>query len=104
MDGLPGNGGISEGRADAELIWGEETPGRTEDFEAETLAEAKYEDPEQSQIIGVGAGAPEVEARGESGGAAGVAASSGSAAWRRRLSPHHRRAVGSFFARGEGEH
>jgi hypothetical protein len=104
MDGMPGNGGISRGRADAELIWGEETAGRTDDFEAKTLTGAKYEDPEQSKVIGVGASAPDVEARGEGAGTAGVTASTGSAAWHRRLSPHHRRAVGSFFARGEGEH
>ncbi len=102
-DGLPGRGGISRGRADAELIWGEETPGREEDFEAQMLREARYSDPENSQIVGVGATAPEVEARPEAAGSADVGASTGSAAWRRRLSPHHRRAVGSFFARGEGE-
>jgi hypothetical protein len=100
---MPGRGGVSRGRADAELIWGEETAGRTDEFEAQMLEEARYADPENSRIVGVGSTAPEVEVQPEAAGSAEVGASTGSAAWRRRLSPHHRRAVGSFFARGEGD-
>jgi len=94
---MPGNGGISRGRGDAELIWGEESQGRSEDFEAEVLPGARFMDIENTRLLGVGSAAPEVNAVGESGGHAAAAASSVKTAWRRRLSPHHRKAVGSFF-------
>lgn len=93
----PGAGGISRGRADAPMIWGDESPGRTDQFEAKALPDAEYIDAENSQILGVGSASPTVEPTAEGGGAVEVSASAGQAAWRRRLSPRHRRAVGTFF-------
>ena len=90
-------GGVSRGRADAELIWGEETPGHTGQFEAEMLERSKYSDPESSVLIGVATAQPQVDARPEGSSAAEVDASTGNSAWRRRLSPRHRRAVSTFF-------
>ena len=79
------------------MIWGDESPGRTDQFEARALPDAEYLDAEHSQILGVGSASPTVEPVAGGGGAREVAASAGKTAWRRRLSPHHRRAVGSFF-------
>jgi hypothetical protein len=63
------------------------------------LPAARYSDPEHSLTIGVGASAPEVDPQAESAGNADVALSAGRAAWKRRLAPHHREAVKTFFTR-----
>jgi hypothetical protein len=94
---FPGNGGVSRGRADAELTWGEETPGRTDQFEPEQLPDAKVLDPGSTAIVGVGARAPEVEPRAGGSGLVEVQASAGKSAWKRRLAPRHRDAVKGFF-------
>lgn len=93
----PGTGGIDRGRADAALIWGEETAGRLDAFEVEALSPAEVLDLESSAILGVGAAAPEALPRGEGAGLAGATGSVGKAAWKRRLAPSHRDAVRSFF-------
>lgn len=80
------------------MIWGDETPGHTDLFEVRPLADARYRDEEHSLLYGVGAAAPEENAREEAAGLVDVAASTGNSAWRRRLAPHHREAVKTFFA------
>ncbi len=97
---LPGRGGITRGRADAEMIWGEETAGDTSRFEARSLPDARYADPENTATVGLSAAAPGVEPVAESAGTAAIQASSGQSAWRRRLAPHHREAVRVWFGRG----
>lgn len=99
----PGAGGISRGRGDAPLTFGEETPGETDRFEAKSLPDAQFRDPENSAVVGVGVAAPTVEPVAESGGLAETAASGGRTAWKRRLAPHHRRAVQTYFTRDTGE-
>lgn len=94
----PGRGGVSRGRGDAELMFGEESPGRTDAFEARALDPARNLDLEHSTMLGVGAGAPRVAPEGEAAGGGDIQASAGSNAWRRRLAPRHRDAVRDFFA------
>ncbi|MDZ4774825.1 MAG: hypothetical protein SGI72_17010 [Planctomycetota bacterium] len=96
---IPGSGGISRGRGDAPLTWGAETPGATDRFEAKSLPDAEYRDPEHSTVVGVGVAAPTVEPTAESAGLVDVSASGGRTAWKRRLAPHHRRAVQTYFTR-----
>ena len=79
------------------MTWGEESEGRSEDFEARALDPARYLDPETSAQLGVSSTAPEVDAQDESGGLVDVKASGGRSAWRRRLAPRHRNAVKAFF-------
>jgi len=93
----PGRGGVSRGRGDAALQFTGETPGRSDAFEAKELAPAEWLDPESTAIVGVGATTPTVEAQGQAGGAVETRASAGQAAWKRRVAPHHRDAVQSFF-------
>ena len=95
--GIPGRGGITRGRADAPMIWGQETPGQTDQFEGGTLPGARRMDAEHSSVVGVGAAAPNARPVGESGGNTGVEAAGDRVSWRRRLSPRHRRAVKDFF-------
>lgn len=82
------------------MTWGEETPGETDKFEAKTLPDATYADPEHSGIVGIGAAAPPVDPVAEAGGAGPIEASGGQSAWRRRLAPHHRDAVRTWFGPG----
>ena len=79
------------------MIWGEESAGRSDQFEATRLDQARMIDPESTAILGVGAGAPTVDPVAGSAGKAPVRTSSGQNAWRRRLAPRHREAVKTFF-------
>ena len=80
------------------MIWGEESLGDTERFEVKALDPAEFADVEHMALTGVGAANPEAAPVAEGAGFVEVEGSSGGSAWRRRLSPHHRRAVGTFFA------
>lgn len=93
----PGSGGINRGPGHASMIWGEETPGRTDEFEAAALTGARYMDLENTETLGVGAAAPEVNPSAEAAGLREVEAAHAKSAWRRRLAPKHRDAVKSFF-------
>lgn len=97
--GTPSSGGISRGRADAEMVWGQESAGDTERFEAKALPGARFQDAEHSVVVGVGAAEPDVDPSAESAGLSNVDVSSGKSAWKRRLAPHHRDAVKTFFTR-----
>ena len=94
---MPGRGGVSRGRGDAALDFSGETPGRTDAFEPRELGPAEFLDPETTAIVGVGAGAPAVDAQGGASGLGATRDSAGRAAWKRRVAPHHREAVQSFF-------
>jgi hypothetical protein len=89
---------VTRGRGDAAMTWGDEAEGRSEDFAAKSLDPARFLDAESTAVLGLGATSPTVDAQGESAGAAGVEASTGEGAWRRRLAPHHREAVKRFFS------
>jgi hypothetical protein len=92
---------VSRGRADAEMIWGEETPGRVDQFEARALPSAERLDLETAELVGVSATSPREDARGEAAGLVDVDASLGDSSWRRRLAPRHREAVREFFSDGD---
>ncbi len=94
----PGAGGINRGRADAELTWGEESEGQSELFTPEALRAAQLLDEENIGLIGLSATTPEANPEHNAAGAEGVEGARGSTAWRRKLSPRHRRAVRGFFA------
>jgi hypothetical protein len=95
--GVPGSGGVSRGRGDAELTFGAETPGRFADFEATLLPRAERRDLESSELEGIGAASPKPDAVGESAGIVEVEGSLGRSSFRRRLAPRHRDAVSRFF-------
>ncbi len=95
----PGQGGINRGRGDAELTWGEESKGSIERFPLRVLPSAELEDLESSGLLGVGRGTPSAEPVAEGAGNAATSQSAGKAAWQRRLSPSHRRAVKQFFSK-----
>jgi hypothetical protein len=94
----PGQGGVQRGRGDAELHFQGETPGRTDAFEAKELPDAEWLDPESTALLGAGGTTPNVAPLEEGSGRVETQVSSGQAAWKRRLAPHHRDAVQSFFS------
>ncbi len=101
VSGQPGRGGVTRGRADAELFWGEESPGRSDQFAPKQLPGARAFDPDSSTPMGVTAGAPTVEPVAEGGGTQATTEAAARSAWRRRLAPSHRAAVKKFFAPSE---
>ena len=98
---IPGRGGVSRGRGYAALEFSGETPGRTDQFEARSLDPAEWLDPGSTAIVGVGATSPTVDPTAQAGGLVESEASAGRAAWKRRVAPHHRDAVQSFFGGGK---
>jgi hypothetical protein len=79
------------------MVWGSESPRQAGRFEAKALPPGRIADPEASAVLGVGAGAPEVDPVEGGDASGGVGPSAGQGAWRRRLAPHHREAVRVFF-------
>jgi hypothetical protein len=100
-DGDPGTGGLSRGRADADLTWGRESRG-FDIFKTQSLPPGSYRSPDEWVPFGNMPGAPKTspELSGASSGMqyAGVAQS----AWRRSLAPRHYSAVKKYFDNSTG--
>jgi hypothetical protein len=79
------------------MVWGRESKGDTDRFEAKALPSAQYPDADHSAVLGIGAAAPTVDPTAEAAGLSNVSVSAGKSAWKRRLAPHHREAVKTFF-------
>jgi len=79
------------------LTYGAETPHASGAFDAKRLDPARIADREALQLLGVGSTAPTATDHGEAAGVQRVEATAGEAAWRRRVAPRHRHAVGTFF-------
>ena len=96
--GKPGRGGVSRGRADAEMSFGDEADDNGVKFK-EVILPPGFADKPKKEIVGVQLIAPnEVPAETAAKGAArGAEASSGNATWNRKLSPKHRNVVRKFF-------
>ena len=96
-DGDPGAGGVSRGRADAEMTWGEESQGRTDLFQPKLL------DPSAPRSQGFGEARRERDhARGEGRARVEHGRRHEGVARHRRVAPaprpHHRDAVKSYFS------
>ncbi len=94
---MPGRGGVSRGRADAPMMWGDESAGQLDRFQAKVLPRSQRFDPESSATLGVGAAAPTVRPDAEGAGLTDTGKADPRLSWRRRLSPRHKRAVKDFF-------
>jgi hypothetical protein len=97
-DGDPGRGGVTRGRADAELTWGRETA-PFDRFKAKPLPPGAARSADDWAPIVEMPGAP--QASPETGAAAAAreyGAAAGQAAWRRTLAPRHQSAVKKYFA------
>ncbi len=97
MVGGAGRAGISRGGSSTGILWGDESQGDLDKFEAKLLTPGQFLDPEHSATLGVSTEVPEVAPVGEAGGLVDVDGATGKAVWRRRLNPRHRDAVSAFF-------
>lgn len=95
---MPGRGGVTRGRGDAEMTWGDESDEAGIKFK-ETVLPPGMEDQPKDDVIGVTKSAPEVDpassqARGPSRDTDPTA---GRETWDRTLRPRHRGVVRKFF-------
>jgi hypothetical protein len=95
--GNPGRGGITRGRADADLTWGKETA-PFDRFKSQPLPPGAARSPDDWAPVVELPGVPR-ESAARSVGSTGrqYAAAAGQAAWRRNLAPRHQRAVKKYF-------
>ena len=98
-----GPGQRNQRRTESEMLWGEETPGRTDQFTPKQLPSAKFLDPEHTALAGVSAADPEVDPQPDAAGRQESTNADARSAWRRRIAPAHREAVKRFFAPIGGE-
>jgi hypothetical protein len=93
----PGRGGITRGRADAQLTYGQESL-PTDRFKAQALPPGYVRSPDDWAPIVNMPGAPNVapEVSGRAAARA-YAEDAGQAAWRRTLAPRHQSAVKKYF-------
>ena len=93
----PGRGGISRGRADADLTWGKETA-PFDRFKPQALPPGAPRSPDDWAPVVELPGAPaENPSRATAATARQYAAAAGQAAWRRTLAPRHQAAVKKYF-------
>ena len=98
-DGRPGRGGVSRGRADAELTWGKETA-LFDKFKAQPLPPGAARSADDWSPIVELPGTPQASPQpGAASAARSYAAAAGQAAWRRSLAPRHQSAVKKYFAK-----
>ena len=96
-DGRPGRGGVTRGRADADLTWGKETA-RLDRFKERALPPGTPRSPDDWAPVVEMPGAPDAAPVLTSPSAARqYAAVAGQSAWRRTLAPRHQSAVKKYF-------
>jgi len=95
--GRPGRGGVTRGRADAQLTWGQETK-PSDRFKPQALPPGYVRGPDDFAPIAELPGAPQVSPEASvSAAARGYADGAGQEAWRRTVTPRHQRAVRKYF-------
>lgn len=93
----PGRGGVTRGRADAELTWGKESA-PFDKFKERPLPPGAPRSPDDWAPVVELPGAPDSAATVSTAAAArNYGASAGQSAWRRTLAPRHRSAVKNYF-------
>jgi hypothetical protein len=96
-NGTPGRGGIDDGRADAELTYGQETQ-KADKFKSHPLPPGAPRSPDDWAPAVVLPGAPqEMPTLSSAAAARQYSAAPGQAAWRRSLAPRHQSAVKKYF-------
>lgn len=94
----PGRGGVTRGRGDAELTWGDEADKQGTKFKEVVLPKGLLDRP-KDEIIAIQRVAPNEEAAATAprSGRRDDESAAGQATWNRRLSPRHRNAVRKYF-------
>lgn len=94
----PGRGGVTRGRGDADLTWGDETDRQGAKFK-ETVLPKGFLDQPKDDVVGIRKTAPDGKAADEAPRAPrrAIDAASGETTWNRKLNPRHRHAVRGYF-------
>ncbi|MBA3313047.1 MAG: hypothetical protein M3552_01305 [Planctomycetota bacterium] len=95
---IPGKGGITRGRGDAEMSYGDESDEQAAKFK-ETVLPPGFLDRPSDSPVGVSASAPTVEPEAPSSrnAARETGSATGKATWDRPLRPRHREVVRGYF-------
>ncbi|QDU36431.1 hypothetical protein Mal4_07170 [Maioricimonas rarisocia] len=99
---IPGRGGVTRGRGDAEMTWGDESDDQNAKFKETVLPPGFLEDP-KNEVLGVTLAPPEEtpDAAAPRGAAREERATAGREAWNRQLRPRHRSVVRRYFDSGK---
>jgi hypothetical protein len=95
----PGKGGVTRGRGDAELSFGEMTREEGAKFKEKTLPPAAVSELQNSQLVGLSAAAPAVQTSVAAHGALNQTAAGGGSAYTQTVLPRHKGAVKRYFER-----
>jgi len=97
-DGQPGRGGVSHGRGDAALTWGDESSEEGIKFKESVLPPGSLDKP-RDQVVGISVSTPDVEPGGpiRRQGERATKAASGDETWSRNVRPRHRSVVRRYF-------
>lgn len=96
--GTPGNGGISRGRGDADLTWGDESTLENTKFKESVLPPGMLDKP-RDEVVGITIAAPETDVATSAprSAARAVTAASGDETWKGTVRPRHRSVVKRYF-------
>jgi hypothetical protein len=95
-----GKGGVDSGRGDAAMTWTEGSSEKDAKFKEKVLPPSSVAGLKDSQLVGLSASAPTVDANGVAAhGALNSAASGGGSAYTQTILPRHRGAVRRYFDR-----
>lgn len=100
-NGRPGSGGVTRGRGDAAISYGEQTSEEGFGFKEQVLPFSQLQGLRDSMLMGLSLGQP-LEAIGRKPGAGGAlagSASGGGEAAKHKVLPRHRSAVERYFSR-----
>ncbi len=97
-NGRPGRGGVTRGRGDAELTWGDEADKQGAKFKEVVLPKGFLDEP-KDDVLAVQKSAPVEESAVDAPRSARRAdeAAAGQTTWNRKLNPRHRNAVRKYF-------
>src|SRR5262249_62039126 len=99
----PGRGGVTRGRGDAELTWGDEADKQGTKFKEVVLPKGMLDQP-KDDIVAIQKTAPNEEAAAETPRSARRSdeAAAGQTTWHRKLNPRPRNAVRKYFDKAKG--
>tara|TARA_R110002072_G_scaffold173600_2_gene328401 strand:- start:192170 stop:193627 length:1458 start_codon:yes stop_codon:yes gene_type:complete len=96
--GNPGSGGISRGRGDADLTWGDESSLENTKFKESVLPPGMLDKP-RDEVVGITIATPETDVAGTAprSAARAATAASGDETWKGTIRPRHRSVVKRYF-------
>lgn len=102
--GAAGSGGISRGRGDADLTWGDESTLENTKFKESVLPPGMLDKP-RDEVVGITIAAPEtdVAASAPRSAARAATAASGDETWKGTVRPRHRSVVKRYFDKQSAE-